>query len=246
MNRKNLQQVTVLLGMVVFTVSADLSAQADPPLEEWKGEPAVSESVPTAEVAQDPGTTSIPVILEPGAAATTPSTAALAEPAAHQGQTSQGIEPTTAQLPQLVPGRATRSGSSYLGGGLNVGISGDTALGDRSFSVISKIGLTRSISFRPGAVVDFPENVTVLAPLTLDLPLRQTDGLAGLGFRFAPYLGGGLAASTNGHLGPLVTGGIDIPLTSRFTANAALNLGLLDEANMGLSIGVGYTIPTGF
>jgi hypothetical protein len=243
MNRKPLQQAAILLGIVAFTGSGDFKAQAESPLEAGSGEPLLLQSLPTAGTAPAPEATSIPVIVEPGATTTNPaSAAALATPAGSQ-RSSEWIEPTTAQLPQLVPGRATRSGSSYLGGGLNVGVAGDTALGDRSFSVISKIGLTRSISFRPGAVVDFPENVTVLAPLTLDLPLRQSDGIAGLGFRFAPYLGGGLAASTNGHLGPLVTGGIDIPLTSRFTANAALNLGLLDEANVGLSIGVGYTIP---
>jgi hypothetical protein len=69
---------------------------------------------------------------------------------------------TTSQLPEVRsqewkvaqsdinvnPGRPTQSGSSYVGIAGNIGLSGDSALSDTNFAVISKIGLTRQLSFR--------------------------------------------------------------------------------------------------
>lgn len=224
------------------------SAVAEPPTDLSEvNTAAITETAPAPELLEADRSSTIPVVLESEAASevaapTVDSTTALTDSDASQLSNLSGA--STAQLPQLSPN--PRTSSSYLGGGFNVGIAGDTALGDSTIAVISKIGLTRNFSLRPAAIIDLDENLTVLAPVTLDFPSRQAGRVAALGIQFAPYLGGGLAASTNGHLGPLVTGGIDIPLSSRVTANAALNLGLVDEANLGLTLGVGYTIPSGF
>jgi hypothetical protein len=62
--------------------------------------------------------------------------------------------------------------------------------------------------------------------------------------RFAPFVGGGLALSTDedDNLGFVVTGGVDFPLSPQFVANAALNIGFLeDTTDFGLMVGIGYT-----
>jgi hypothetical protein len=134
------------------------------------------------------------------------------------------------------PGRTTRSGSSYVGIGGNIGLSGDTGVGDGAFAIISKIGLTRSFSARPSVLINDDEVFTI--PLTIDfngnqLPLTDVN--------VSPYLGGGLAISTedDNTIGGLITGGLDIPLTSQFTANTSINVGFFDDTDVGLQLGAG-------
>jgi len=156
------------------------------------------------------------------------------------------VEPAVEQVAQAVtPGRATRSGSSYIGVGGNIGLGdGDTALGDGSFAVFSKIGLTSILSVRPAVL--FSDDPTILVPITFDFIPGVTDvteDLSGeLGLRISPYIGGGVAISTGDSDGVdfLLSGGVDVPLTSRFTATAAVNATLFDNAAVGLMLGLGY------
>ncbi len=161
-----------------------------------------------------------------------------------QSEVVQTPDPEVAQLP-LDPGRATRGGSSYIGLGANVGLSGDTALGDGNLMIISKIGLTRSLALRPGLVLG--DDATFLLPITYEFTIRQAEALQEA-LRIAPYIGAGVTLSTgnddndddDSDIGLLLTGGIDIPLSRQFTANAGLNVGIADETDIGLSVGVGY------
>lgn len=147
---------------------------------------------------------------------------------------------TTSPLSDIEPGRATRSGSSYIGIGGNIGIgSGDTALGDGSFAILSKVGLTRRFSVRPTLLVE--DDATLLLPVTVDFSPGEgpTDRI---GFRAAPYLGIGPAISfgDDTDLDLLLTGGLDIPLGENFTVNAAVNATVTGNAAIGLLIGIGY------
>lgn len=152
--------------------------------------------------------------------------------------------PQEAVPSRIAPGRATRSGPSYIGVAGNIGLTGGTALGDSNFAVISKIGLSPFFSIRPSAVIDFEDDATILIPVTLDFVPRQPGQVTeDLGISIAPYFGGGAAISTDGDVGPLLTAGVDVPITPRFTANAAFNVGFLDEVDVGLMIGVGYNFP---
>lgn len=150
----------------------------------------------------------------------------------------QNNDSGVAQLP-VDPGRSTRGGSSYIGIGGNIGLSGDTALGDGNFTIISKIGLTRNIAVRPSVVLG--NDATFLIPLTYDFSIRQAEALEEV-LPLAPYVGAGvyIATGDNDNIGLLLTGGIDVPLSSQFTANAAVNVGIADETDIGLAIGVGY------
>ncbi len=146
--------------------------------------------------------------------------------------------PEVAQLP-VAPGRRTRGGSSYVGLGVNVGLSGDTDLGDASLMIISKIGLTNSLALRPGVILG--DDPLILLPVTYEFSIRRAEALEEA-LRIAPYIGAGVTIPTgeDDDIGLLLTGGIDVPLSRQFTANAALNVGIADETDIGLSVGVGY------
>lgn len=150
---------------------------------------------------------------------------------------SETTEPVVAQVP-VTPGRVTRSGPSYIGIGGNLGLTGRTALSRGSFSVISKIGLTRNFSARPSAVIG--DRTVFLVPLTLDFPIEQVENIQRLSV--APYVGGGLAVSTgrDSRVGALLTGGVDVPVISNITATAGVNAAFLRRTEVGLLVGVGY------
>jgi hypothetical protein len=160
---------------------------------------------------------------------------------------------TASEKPQILaqpggstirPGRTTRSGPSYIGIGGNIGFGGDSALGDTSFAIISKIGLTNNFSVRPSVL--FRDNLTVLVPVTYDFVSKEAVEVSDdFVITAAPYLGAGVALSTghNGHFGFLISGGVDVPLSTNFTATAGLNIGFLNGTDVGLLLGVGYTFP---
>lgn len=152
-------------------------------------------------------------------------------------------QPDDAQVAQvdIDPGIPTVAGSSYIGIAGNIGLDGETSLGDGSFAVISKIGLINNISARPSVVLG--NDTIFLVPLTFDLSILPVDAFSEA-LPLSPYLGGGVAISTGDEddVGPLVTAGIDYGLTPQFTATVAVNVGFLDDTNVGLLIGVGYNL----
>lgn len=151
-----------------------------------------------------------------------------------------------AQIQPVVPGRPTRTGPSYIGIGGNIGIgTGDTALGEGSFAVFSKIGLTNFVSVRPSVLVS--NNPTILLPVTIDfIPgvTGVTEGVAAqvTGLQVSPYVGAGVAISTgdNSAVDFLATGGVDVPLSPQVTATASISASLFDNAAIGILLGVGY------
>ena len=158
--------------------------------------------------------------------------------------TSQPSAPRVAQS-DIDLGRTTRGGSSYIGVAANIGLNGgDSSLGDGNFAVVSKIGLTNSISVRPSAV--FGDNTTILLPITYDFSFKSADAFSEP-LAIAPYIGVGGAYKTgdNSQFAFLVSGGNDVPLTPQFTATAAVNAGFFDKTDVGLLLGVGYNF-TGF
>ncbi|MEH2291483.1 hypothetical protein [Nostoc sp.] len=152
------------------------------------------------------------------------------------------VQPSATKVAQsdIDLGRTTNGGSSYLGIAANIGLSGgDTSLGDGNFAVVSKIGLTNSISVRPSAI--FGDNTTILLPITYDFTFKPADAFSEP-LAIAPYVGVGAAYKTgdDSQFAFLASAGIDVPLTSQFTATAAINAGFFDETDVGLLLGVGY------
>lgn len=152
----------------------------------------------------------------------------------------QPQQPTGNTNSDIEPGRYTLGGPSYIGVAGNIGLGGDSALSEGSIAVISKIGLTRNISVRPSAI--FGDDTIVLVPVTLDFSPRLANPTGTQTFSISPYLGAGVAIETSNDadIGLLLTGGVDIPLASRFTINGAVNAAFLDQTDVGLILGVGY------
>ncbi|MBD2522704.1 fasciclin domain-containing protein [Nostoc sp. FACHB-133] len=148
---------------------------------------------------------------------------------------------TDGTTPSVRPGRTTLGGPSYIGVAGNIGLSGnDGALSDGNFAVISKIGLTRNISVRPSVL--FGDNTEFLVPLTLDFRPRAAGEVGNETFSISPYIGAGVALEVNDDtdFGLLLTGGVDVPLGSRFTLNGAVNAAFMDQTDVGLQLGLGY------
>jgi hypothetical protein len=166
------------------------------------------------------------------------------EPQTDRAQTNQPSDRENERVAQTViePGRSTRSGPSYLAIGGNIGLGGDTSLGDSGFTVFSKIGLTRTISARPAVVIG-GNDPTVLVPVTLDFPISSVLETGEVNLEAAPYVGGGIAISTGSGsvVRPLITAGVDVPIADRVTANAGVNFAFFDDTEIGLTLGVGYS-----
>ncbi|BBD67343.1 beta-Ig-H3/fasciclin [Nostoc commune NIES-4072] len=152
-----------------------------------------------------------------------------------------GTGTPNATTPQVRPGRTTLGGPSYIGVAGNIGLSGsDTALSDGNFAAISKIGLTRNISVRPSVI--FGDDTLFMVPLTLDFSPRTAGSVGNRTFAISPYIGAGVAIEANldTDIGLLLTGGVDLPIGSRFTVTGGVNAAFLDETDVGLLLGVGY------
>jgi hypothetical protein len=177
----------------------------------------------------------------PGTAQTTTAAFAPQQPEFTPSEsTSQPAAKTVAQA-DIDPGRPTRGGRSYIGLAGNIGLSGsESALGDGNFAVISKIGLTNAISVRPSAILG--DNTTILVPLTYDFSFQQAADPFSEPLPIAPYVGVGAAIKTgdNSEAAFLLSGGIDVPLTSQFTGTIGVNAGFFENTDIGLLVGVGY------
>lgn len=148
--------------------------------------------------------------------------------------------PAEQPITGVEPGTATRGGSSYIGAAGNIGIGGNGTLSESNYAIISKIGLTNTISVRPSVI--FGGDTTFLVPVTLDFSPRSADALGGQQFSISPYVGAGVAIETGGgsDVGFLLTGGVDVPLGDRFTLTGGVNAAFLDSTDVGLLLGIGY------
>jgi len=178
----------------------------------------------------------------PGTSATSSATLANEYPSEDakypQAQLSQSISSDLAQA-DIDFGGTTRGGSSYIGVAGNLGLGGDSALGDGNFMIISKVGITDILSIRPSVVLG--DDTVILAPVTYDFSFDSSDPFSEA-LPFSPYVGAGVALATgdDSELSFLVTGGVDVPLTNKLTATAAINAAFFDETDLGVSVGVGY------
>lgn len=249
MNTVSLRYVFFLISLAAFAVVGnDASAQAEM-INGALALPEVSQPAPNQ-------TSTIPVAaastaIEKEAAnsiAPLPGTTNTSAASLSQEQPpSQPMQPTTAiPVPKKVgqapisSDRPTQRGSSYVGIAGNIGLSGSgTDLGDGNFAVISKIGLTNTFSVRPGAVIG--DNPTILIPVTYDFSFSPTDAFAAP-LPINPYLGAGVVIGTGDEtdVGPMITAGVDFPITDQFTATAGVNIGFVEDTSVGLQIGVGY------
>lgn len=131
-------------------------------------------------------------------------------------------------------------GSDFVGIGANVGY-----VNDVSGVVISKITIQDRLSLRPSLSIG--EDFAVLVPLTYEFRETATEFE---GFQVRPYAGVGASwANENNNRGDdtsdlhlLLSAGVDMPLSQRFTLNAQANLGVFNDTEFGATVGVGYNV----
>ncbi|HEY9851129.1 MAG TPA: hypothetical protein V6D28_16795 [Leptolyngbyaceae cyanobacterium] len=211
--------------------TAELSVEEDSSLASELSEPSTTTSKREAKNQPVPGTSE------------TSASALLNRPAAsgNRANSRSGQGQEVAQ--ELELGRRTRSGSSYVGVGGSIGLTGDSGLGDSGFTVFSKIGITNSFSLRPAVVIS--GDTDFIIPVTYDFAF-QAEPFERI--NFAPYVGAGVIISTESdqNIGLALTGGVDLPISERFTATGSVTAGFLDDVNLGITIGVGYNFGAGF
>lgn len=144
---------------------------------------------------------------------------------------------------EIEPGRETRSGSSYVGAGGNIGLTGESGIGENGFALFSKIGLTRVLSVRP--MVVFAGDTDFIIPVTYDFAIAAEPFQR---INLAPFVGIGAIITTNSerNAGLALMGGVDIPITDNFTAVGSVTLGFVDTTSVGILLGVGYNFGQGF
>ena len=122
-----------------------------------------------------------------------------------------------------------------------IGIGADLGTTDEvSFAVISKLALGQQLAVRPSVLIG--EDFAVLVPVTYEFSQFNTE--AGR-FQVRPYAGVGASyidQDDSSEVGLLLSGGVDIPISQRFTANAQANYAGIfsDSENFGVTLGVGY------
>lgn len=229
------------------TLKPSLSAQPGDPLilVPTTSSVRVDEFAKTPEKGEDAQSPKLATPLQevPNLAAKTSASDLLGRPTVAQtveAEAETSAKPKEKVAQTISPGRATQSGSSYVGIAGNIGFGGETKLGSGAFAVVSKIGLTRNISVRPTAFLF--SDPTLIVPVTYDFTPRQVEETT---INAAPYVGAGLGIGTGDEtsIGLVLSGGVDIPLSRTFTATAGLNIGFIDDAEVGLLIGIGYNFP---
>ena len=174
----------------------------------------------------------------------TPLPAPLSESAAELTnlEAAEGIPAQTAAIEEPVElaqaRRRTRNavgrrGNDFIGVGADFGYADDV-----SFAVISKLSFNEKFAIRPSVLIG--DDSSVLVPVTYEFNQFATEFND---FQVRPYAGVGASYSDSDDdedLNLLLSAGADIPLSQRFTINAQANLGVFNDTDFGVTVGVGY------
>ncbi len=207
------------------------------------GVPAVDGSaVQVADGVETPVTTEAKLLTEPTAAVSEPSEISVNTTDFQSIPSTESFQAPTydegVDVAQVTRGSYGSVSPAYLGIGGNLGIGdADSAVGDFGFAVVSKISLGPRFSVRPSFLLSERfSNFTV--PITFNL---NTMRLAG--FRFQPYIGGGVDVPFNGNTAFLVNAGADVPISRDFTLNTNANWRVTSGFALGVTFGLGYNFP---
>ncbi len=260
-------QLFCLLNLTTITVwESDLSAQAKPiPLDRTKQtvdlsvvsstqlirlllvegshpklEAVSATSTPFPGTAATSAAALAPYLVEPASA-----TAALrVEQADGNTNSNPGVDTNPAPTETAPKSRPFRN---YIGIGGSIGLQNrKTALGGGGFAILGRIGLAKlgnsvNLSLHNATVVFGNRTATSMFAFTVETPLKnKSSGQVVV----SPFLGGGVLLRNTGgseKVAPLLSGGVDVPLSRKFTVTARVNAGFLSgDTEVGLLLGVGY------
>ncbi|MGK7904634.1 MAG: hypothetical protein AB4352_25165 [Hormoscilla sp.] len=214
---------SLLSCMAIATAASSLSAQAQ-----------TSESLP-------PLSTNVSF---PGTALTT-AEALMARPQTSYSQqtSSENISENNAVLAQRR--RSTQTdrtlADTYLGIGADIGLGGDTALGESGFATVGKLGFTDNLSLRTASSIG--DGVVLMLSVAYDFPIDREPFEPVV---LAPFIGGGVAFELDeGNSGPMISGGVDYPVSKELTATARINVAFIQEetTDVGIILGIAYNFP---
>jgi uncharacterized surface protein with fasciclin (FAS1) repeats len=131
---------------------------------------------------------------------------------------------------------------SYIGAGGAIGLSGDTtALSSGGASVLTKTVFSENLALHTATVLFGSNTSSSSFALTLNLPIREERAKQIIAI---PFLGGGVALRNVDGLAvsPMVSGGLDIPLSKDFTGTIRVNAIFPSDrqADVGILAGIGF------
>jgi hypothetical protein len=167
-----------------------------------------------------------------------PSTGAPNEATPNSSQSSPSPTVAPSDAPSTEQPKPLRN---YIGVGGNIGVSGGgKGLSQGGVTIFMKNDLSDSLSIR-GINVFGGNRIDSTTALTVNFPVKTSSGQV----QFVPFVGGGVLLRSKSNFGDLlvrglVTGGVDVPLSRRFTATTAVNVGFIDKTDVGVQLGVAY------
>jgi hypothetical protein len=130
---------------------------------------------------------------------------------------------------------------NYIGITGNIGVAGSgEGLSQGGITIIRKNDLNDSLSIRGINAFGGEKNDSTFA-LTVNFPVKTSSGEV----KLVPFVGGGMLLRSKSlfedvTVRGLVTAGIDIPLSRKFTATSVVNVGLFQQTEVGVQLGVAY------
>ncbi|WP_080804841.1 hypothetical protein [Halomicronema hongdechloris] len=146
--------------------------------------------------------------------------------------------PQPAPIAQQTEAEAEVDRINYFGVGGTIGLSdeGETGLGDGGFSLVGRLSVTDHLSIHSASVLT-GDSLASFA-VTGGLPIQHQSTGRPLLF---PFVGAGISVETDDfEVDPLVSGGVDVPITDLVTGTARINASFgNDGTDVGLVLGVG-------
>jgi hypothetical protein len=157
--------------------------------------------------------------------------------------------PANAEPPEVNPKNQTeetppkprRRLRPSIGIGGNVGVSGSkSGLSEGGFSIMTKTDLSDYWSIRSTNIFGSEHNDNTFA-VTANRPIQNAAG----NVKIVPFIGGGVVLSSKSFFQDvtvrgLATGGVDLPISDKFTATTSVNVGFTEDTSVGIQLGVLY------
>lgn len=128
---------------------------------------------------------------------------------------------------------------NYFGIGGTIGVSddGDTELGDGGFSLVGRFSFSDNLAIHSASVLGGDSFASFA------LTNSFSDVSAGEKVKLVPFVGAGVGIEVDDfEFSPLVTAGVDIPISELFTGTARVNAAFNDGTDIGVVLGVGLDV----
>lgn len=172
-------------------------------------------------------------------AQTQSSDALLANPVAAEGQADLAQPAAIAQVSEDDAEAPERINYFGIGGTIGLSNGADTALGEGGFSLVGRFSITENISVHSASVIN-DDSIFSFA-LTGGAPIRNKATGRTIVY---PFLGAGILGETDDFdIDPLISAGVDVPITDIVTGTARVNTSFgNDGTDVGLVLGVGVDL----